>query len=244
MKKNGFTLIELLGVVTILILIFLLVIPVVTKIIDRGEKTVYDVQIDRILKATYDYSLKNLSTLPERDEKNYISLAELIYSGYIDPIKNPKTDEYFDVDMIISIENVGSKYKNTDKNARKNGEYLYKIEVNEADEETVINNDLTIELTGLDSDELGYTSIIDQGDVFVDVDPVVYDNLGNEITNNVKLVKIILFNDSIAPSVDTSKVGIYTIKYVAILDSDEGIEIGKLNWSIVINLDPSYVPRR
>ena len=201
-------------------------------------------QIDRILKATYDYSLKNLSILPERDEKSYISLADLIYNGYIDPIKNPKTDKYFDVDMVISIENVGSKYKNTAKNALKNGEYLYKIEVNEDDEETVINKDLTIELTGLDSDELGYTSIIDQGEVFVDIDPVIYDSAENDITNDVRLAKIVLFNDAIVDTVDTSKVGIYTIKYVAILDSDEGIEIGKLNWSIVINLDTSYVAER
>ena len=235
MKKNGFTLIELLGVVTILVLIFSLVIPVVTKIIDKGEKTVYDVQIDRILKATYDYSLKNLSILPERDEKSYISLADLIYNGYIDPIKNPKTDKYFDVDMVISIENVGSKYKNTDKNAMKNGEYLYKIEVNEDDEETVINKDLTIELTGLDRDEWGYTSIVEYEAVLVDIDPVIYDSAENDITNDVRLVKIVLFNDAIVDTVDTSKSGIYTIKYIAILDNDDGLEIGKLNWNIIVN---------
>lgn len=233
--KKGFTLVELLAVITILLILVMLTIPAVTKIINTSEKTVYDVQIDKILSATYDYSLKNLSVLPERDKKSYITLSELIYAGYIDQLINPKTNEPFPNEYLISIENVGSNYKNTDKYSKKSGDYLYKIEYEEMNNSEYLSNKPTIYLSGLSISSDGYTSILDQGDAFIQPVPIVYDNNNVDITDSVQLVENITFNGNIVTNIDTYKIGIYKINYVAIyFDSNDKPYASSVVWNVVI----------
>lgn len=218
MKKNGFTLVELLGVIVILIVIFLVIYPATRVIINRSETTVYQTQVNKMLKATYDYSLNNLSILPTKNEKNYITLSELIYNGYLDPLKNPNTNDFFPDDSIISIENVGNKYRNRDKYAIKYGDYLYKAEFDEMDTADYLNNKPRIVIENVVETSKGYTIILNQGDVYTENNIIVYKNetSSEDITNNTKIIKNIFFNNEIVNSVDTSKIGIYSVKYVAV----------------------------
>ena len=59
MNKKGFTLVELLAVIIIISVVITLVFPSVSSIISQSKNTVRDVQINKILDAAYDYTLKN-----------------------------------------------------------------------------------------------------------------------------------------------------------------------------------------
>ena len=235
--NKGFTLVELLGVITILLIILVLAIPAVTRLISSSEDTIYDAQIDRILTATYDYSLKNTSILPDKYQKSYITLSELIYSGYVDPLKNPKDDKLFPDDYLISIENVGSGYKNTEKYTKKSGDYLYKVEYELMNDAWYISNKPSINLSGYSSLSAP-TALVQQNGTFTLPEVSVTYNNGEtdvDITSIVKLTRNILLNDELVDSVDTSKVGIYKVNYVAIYVEDENAIASSLTLNVVVN---------
>ena len=234
--NKGFTLIELLGVIVILIIIFMVAVPAVTKVINNSEDTIYDVQITKILNAAYDYSLKNVSILPDRDKKNFITLSELLYNDYLDPVVNPKTGKLFPDDYLISIENVGTSYKSTDKLTKKSGDYLYKIELDLMKTSEYLTKKPLMYLENLDRTGDGYVSIIDYGDSFVEEELTIYDSEDNDITDYTKVFKNVFLNDELVSEVDTEKVGIYKINYVAIYeDEDSKVYASTLTWSIVIS---------
>ena len=243
MNNKGFTLVELLGVIVILIVIFLVIFPATRVLIDRSEKTVYQTQINKILKASYDYSLNNLSILPTKNEKSYITLAELIYNGYVDPLVNPNTDKYFADDSIISIENVGNKYRNRDKYAIRYGDYLYRAEFDSMDTEEYVQNKPKIVIQGIEKTSNGYTTILNQGDVFIDNTPVIYNSADEDITDNVKIIRNIFFNDYIVNSVDTTKIGIYSIRFVAIYTNPDDLVYSSSEvWNVVItDIEPPVI---
>ena len=242
MKKNGFTLVELLGVIIILIVIFLLVFPATKLIINKSETTVYQTQINKILKASYDYSLNNLSILPSKGEKNYLTLAELIAGGYIDAMVNPKTDEYFSDDSLISVENVGSKYKNTSKNAIKYGDYLYKVEFDEMDSTDYIENKPKIVIPGIEKTSKGYTTIVNQDGVFNYVEPEIYTAQDVLIVSGARVIKNIFLNGELVDEIDTSVVGIYNIKLVAIYAIDDKVYSSVETWNVVItDIEPPTI---
>lgn len=232
--KKGFTLIELLGVIALLFLLYMIALPAVLKVINAGEKTVHDIQTDRILNAAYDYSLKNVSVLSDKYEKSYITLSELIVSGYVDSLVDPKTNKPFPYDYLISIENVGSEYKNTDSYSKKVGDYLYKIEYDLMNNQNYINNKPQLYLEGLEKIGDSYTSIISSEDSFVDKTLTVYDKDDNDITDDVKIFKNIVFDNSPVESVDTSKIGIYKINYSVIYENGNEAYANNLVWNVVI----------
>ena len=236
MNNKGFTLVELLGVIVILVVIFLVIFPATKLIINRSETTIYQTQINKMLKASYDYSLNNLSILPYKNEKSYITLAELIYNGYIDPIKNPNTDDFFPEDSIISIENVGNKYRNRDKSALKYGDYLYKAEFDEMDSADYLYNKPRIVINDVAETSMGYSIILNQGDIYTENNITVYENDTSDvdITSDVRIVKNIFFNDDLVDSVDTTKIGIYTVKYVAIKELNDKVYSSSVDLKITI----------
>ena len=65
MNKKGFTLVEVLAVIILLSAIISITVPIVTNVINTSRDSVYKSQINKILSATYDYSLKNSSILPK-----------------------------------------------------------------------------------------------------------------------------------------------------------------------------------
>jgi len=60
MNKKGFTLVELLAVIIILAAILVIILPSVSRTLKKSKNTIYDIQINDILKSTYDYSLKKV----------------------------------------------------------------------------------------------------------------------------------------------------------------------------------------
>ena len=61
----------------------------------------------------------------------------------------------------------------------------------------------------------------------------MYDKDGEEI-ENARVTKNILFNDSIVDSVDTSKIGIYKINYVALYENNNKTYANILVWNVII----------
>lgn len=215
MNKKGFTLVELLAVIIILAVILTIILPSVSKTLKKSKNTIYDIQVNDILKSTYDYSLKNIKLLPESG-KTYITLNELKRSGFIEnDLKNPKTNEAFSNDLVISIENVGIRYKDKEKNSLLNGNYLYKIEENREDttQKPIISFD-------------GYEKIptlisIDLGNEYNELKYRAKTSDDKDITN--KVIKNITYNENNVDKINTSLVGIYYIDYCVVDDNGYSI---------------------
>lgn len=234
MKNKGFTLIELLGVVIILAVIFVLVFPVTSNIVSQSKETVYQKQIHDILTAAYNFSLKNINYLPEKNNTHFVTLGELKYEGLIDVnIKNSKTNEFLDDDLVISISNVGNNYKYSNKKAKLEGEYLYKIE------EPITNKDLLpeINLNGLKQNTDGnYIIPLDLNKTLDEIDVIAISHDGVDITN--KVTKYILFNEKLVENIDSSKSSVYKIKY-SVVDDNGYSNMATLNVIIADTIPPT-----
>lgn len=217
MNKKGFTLVELLGVLVLLIIIFMVVYPNVSKVIDSGEDTTYKKQINAILSAAYDWSLGDTSRLPEGSNKTYVTLAELKNSGLVDAnITDPKTREPFSNDLVISISYVGFSYSTTSNSSKKYGDYLYNIDNLPTYNE--ISQNPTIELDGLVKNSSGnYVTNVDLNSEFKNSDYTATSNDGVDLTDRV--IINIMHNGNAVDLIDTSKVGIYYINYTVVDDN-------------------------
>ena len=217
MKEQGFTLVELLGVLIILAVIFMIITPTVSNIITESKETIYKKQINTILTAAYDFSLKNISYLPDEDKNihtTYVTVGELKYEGLIDVnITNPNTNEAFPDNLVISIE------KKSEENNIKDpymieGNYLYtlklsklndtsaapKILLKNNEKEIAINNGIYILPLNL-NDEVELSATAENEEL------------------NSKIKQYILLNNKIVDSIYTSKFGIYKINY-SLVDKD------------------------
>ena len=169
--------------------------------------------LSKILSATYDYSLKNSKFLPNYNEKKYITLSILQKDGYINTsVLNPKNNEKFSNDLVISIENVGSNYKNNNNNSILKGYYLYTIEFDFMKSNQFIENKPIITLDGYGTQS--FTSNIDLSSVLDEPLYTAYSYNGDDIKDNV--VKTILHNSNVVDKIDTSVAGIYYINYTVI----------------------------
>ena len=155
--KKGFTMIELLGVIVILAILLTVTFTSVSVIIKDSRNSVYKKQLNSILNAAYDWSLKHPNTLPKnKGEKTYIPLLQLQRSGYVDEFINPKTKEKYPLDLIISIEYTGGNYRYNSMFSKLNGNYLYTVLSNDNNRTT--NNIIKPVITFDDS------HVIDNGD--------------------------------------------------------------------------------
>jgi len=216
MKSKGFTLVELLGIMVILAVILILVFPAVNSILSKSEETVYQQQINKILSATYDLSLRNLKYLPSKDEKTYITLGELKTEGLIDVnIINPETQQKFNDNLVISIYNVGNNYKYSNTNSKLEGDYLYTIETNISN----INELLpTIIINNLSKNSDGnYITTIDLNNIIDINDYEAISSKGINITDKVK--KYILKDEVMVENIDTNQPEIYKVNYT-VVDED------------------------
>ncbi|MBR6690038.1 MAG: prepilin-type N-terminal cleavage/methylation domain-containing protein [Bacilli bacterium] len=214
MKEKGFTLVELLGVIVILAIIFVLIYPSVSDVLSQSRETVYQKQINTMLNATYDFSLKNIEYLPEYNEKNYVTLGELKYNGLLDAsIKDPDTNEAFPDNLVISIHNVGSGYKYSNKNSKLEGDYLYTVEMGKLKDASI--TDLpTIALTGenLNINSNGkYITTLNLNRELSAIEVSAISKDGTNLTNKIK--SYILLDDKVVEKIDSSKPGIYKINY-------------------------------
>ena len=220
MKNKGFTLVELLAVIALLVLIFMIVYPKVINVIDRGQEVTYQKQIDTILSATYDWSLKNSSRLPESGESAYVTLGELKNIGLVDAdITNPITMEVFPDDLVISINNVGSSKQETNEYSRKYGDYLYTVQIG-----SKITMNPVIELKDLTPNSSGdYVTKVDLNSIFENNDYKATSSMGKDITD--KVVVNIMYENRAVEKIDTSKIGIYYINYTVVDETGKSVGI-------------------
>lgn len=216
MNKKGFTLVELLAIIFILTVLMVIVLPTVSSVINKSKEATKDVQINYILKAAYDYSLKNGVDLPDYNQKKYITLNELKSNDLIDgDVINPTTKEKFDDDLVISISNVGSNYKYNKEYSMYKGYYLYKIEYDFMKTEEFNNNKpiITIEDYGTES----FISNVDLGGIVDDPKYTAISKDGADITN--KVIKNITYKSKNVKSINTIKAGIYYVSYTVVDDN-------------------------
>lgn len=213
MNKKGFTLVEVLAVFIILGVLFAIVFPAVNSILRKSNSTVSNVQIDKILDATYDYTLKNIKLLPDNDDTIFITLNELKSKGYIESdIKDVTINEEYPNDLVISVKNVGNNYKNTNKYSKTNGSYLYTVE-----KELMNSNDYnekkpTITLEGYDTESL--VSQIDINNSFEEPKYSATSFDDKDLTD--KVIKNIIYKSNNTNEIDTKKAGIYYINYTVV----------------------------
>ena len=213
--KNGFTLIELLGVIIILFLIAGLVFPAVTKIINSSNDTVYQAQINSILKSAYDLTLKNTEYLPLRGEKKYITLGELKSQGLIGySVKDPKTKKEFADNLVISVEYLVTKKSYDKKYSKLEGNYLYTVEMDSLQTNTT---NPSINIAGLTKNSLGdYVMSVSLNDAFTLPSVTATSSSSVDLTDRVKYY--ITLDDVLVPSVSTNEFAIYKIKYFVVDD--------------------------
>lgn len=236
MNKKGFTLVELLSVIILLLVIISITIPAVTSVINTSEAVTYDSQVNKILSAAYDFSLKNSEFLPENNTKKYITLSTLQKDGFINTsILNPRNKKNFSNDLVISILNVGSNYKTTNKNSILKGYYLYTIEFEIMKSSQYKENRpiITIEDYGSQS----FTSNIDLSNTLDDPAYTAYTYDGKDITD--KVTKIIIHNSNVVEKVNTSVAGIYYINYTVV--DDKGYSNNLIRSVIIVDHTPPTI---
>jgi len=219
MKSRGFTLIELLAVIVLLAIIFILVYPTILNILSESRDTVYQKQINTILNAAYDFSLKDTTYLPDANEKNYITLGQLRYEGLIDiNIKDPNTNNVFPDNLVVSINNVGAGYKYSNKNSKLEGDYLYTVEIENLNNSDLMDLMPKIILNGIEPNSDGnYIKLLNLDEPFNEVSYKATSHNGIDLTDRVK--KNILLNEKAVDSVDSSSAGIYKINYSVVDDN-------------------------
>ena len=113
MKNKGFTLVELLGVIVILGILAMVTVPIVQRTIIDSTNQTYDEQITSFERAAKNYVAKNIYEMTKcQTESCQITLRELQENGLLPSgnIKNPKTDEDFNLDNVVTINYDGTKY--------------------------------------------------------------------------------------------------------------------------------------
>jgi competence protein ComGC len=235
MNNKAFTLVELLAVIVLLMVIFLLVSPAITSVISQSEDTIYNTQINTILKSAYDYTLKNTNSLPSIGNKSYITLGELKTVGLIDAnIIDPSTSKLFPDNLVISISYVSTNSSYDKSIAMLEGNYLYKVEYDKLENKSLLP---TINLSGINKNSNGdYIIVLDLNDNFNNINFTAhsYDNV--DLTSRVKYY--ITSSNEVVNSINTSKSGIYKI-YYSVVDDEGYANSIILNVIVADNTAPS-----
>ena len=182
--KKGFTLAELLGVLVILAAILLIIMPIVDKTIKEGKDDLYDKQINSI-KLAMELWLTDNAKLDE-GEYIVITLSQLKDAGLSEfDIKNPKTEELFPNDMLLTI---------------KNNDGILEYEVVDAGNN--LDDYESLPRLSINGNVLTYVEINTE---YIDRGVKVTDSIGNIITDTV--------SQTISPDLSISTKGVYLQKY-------------------------------
>jgi type II secretory pathway pseudopilin PulG len=123
-NKYGLTVTELIVAIFLLGLIIAIVLPIVSNTIRKQKDDLYNIQIENIKKGALAWGGKNIYLMPSTNGDSIsISLGELKSKGFVEKnLTNPKTEDEFPDNMLITI-------------AKKNNAYLY------TDDENIVNGD-------------------------------------------------------------------------------------------------------
>lgn len=111
--KKGFTLVEVLGVLVILGVIMLLILPNIGGVTKKSKEQLYEMQIKTIKEAGRIFVTDYANILPiENGDSFTIELKLLKDLDIINQnMQNPKTEKYFDDDMLITFTNNNDNYE-------------------------------------------------------------------------------------------------------------------------------------
>lgn len=121
MKQRGFTLVELLAVVLILTGLMLIIIPLMTMQLKKGQEIVNQQNKDSIVLASKNWGSDNKKLLPKNNTKICISVKNLMDEGYLDNTSETHKDN----SVVITNDNGAYYYNFQNKSCLKNIE-LYK----------------------------------------------------------------------------------------------------------------------
>ena len=193
MKKNkGFTLVEMIGVLIILIVVFMVMFPSLTKIIKETNEQIDNATIMVIEDATTDFLSEKNDIYPKNENYTYcINIEQLLDNGNLS-------------DKEISSLTDTNKFVKT---TFKNGKNVYSI----TDICTVSKPSVEFELIG----DSNMSFEVGVGGQYVEPGATVKNKAGE----TVNYVITITNKDKVTVAyVDTTKIGIYTIKYSATID--------------------------
>lgn len=242
MRTKGFTLVELLGVIVILAIILFLVYPTVTSIVSQSKETIYEKQINTILNAAYDFTLKQLSYLPENDNINYITLGQLKYEGVIDVnIQNPHTSKAFPDNLVISIQNVDTNHSSNDLSMLK-GNYLYAVEMDKLNGSSSLLPQIILSLEGdkelIKNSDDNYLMTLNLNEDIPKVNVSATHSKTSSIVLDNKVIQYKLLNNVAVDEIKTSKPAIYKINY-SVVNKDGYATLVILNVIIADTIPPT-----
>lgn len=190
--KKGFALIELLAVIIVMAILAMVVIPVIENGLKTNSGNALEIQKTRIIDAAKDWSLKNLSLLPNEYNTEYkVKLSEL-KKGYITiNVKNPDTGNILSDQSYVNIIN-------------NNGDYEY--EANIYDIPDIVESNSQITFTGNFAEEN-----INLGGTIGNYSINVVAN-GNTLTYSTQYI----FNNNEVDKIDTDQPGTYSIVYTVL----------------------------
>ncbi len=196
MRENkGFTLVEMLGVLIILIVVFMIMFPSLTKIIKDTNDKIDNATITVIEDATTDFLLEKNDIYPKNDDYTYcITIEQLIDNGNL---TNKEISSLDDTDKFV-------------KTTFENGKSVYVL----TDTCTVSKPNIEFALIGNNnmSFEVGV------GGQYVEPGANAKNKAGEVVSY---VTEIINKNKVTVAYVDTTKIGIYTIKYSATIDGKD-----------------------
>lgn len=106
--KKGFTLIEMITVIVILSLLVLIIVPLVSTNLKKGNEKAYQAQINNIIASAKNWGTNNKKLLPQDGNTISLILKHLQDEGYIDKnLKDPRTGET--LNGCINIQNKNNK---------------------------------------------------------------------------------------------------------------------------------------
>ena len=205
--KKGFTLVELLAVIVILSVIAVITVPIVNNLLSGAHQQAYNENVEAIKNAAYDWTLLNTSLLPDNDNESIVVyLGELKLSGHIDKnIKNPLTGKLFSNNTSVVVTKNGDKYT---------------FEVNTIDLDGTNNENSPLLI--ISGNIVDYVEVTQENIAYTVPSASAKDSDGNPISSSYISYQI-LKDEEVVSTVDTSALGVYTIKYSVTYNGNTGI---------------------
>ena len=194
-NDRGFTLVEMLGTLIILIVVFMIVAPLLTKVIKDTNEEIDNATITVIEDATTDFLSEKNDIYPKNNDYTYcITLEQLLDNGNL-------TDT-----AISSLDYINKFVKTTFKD----GKNIYNIT------DTCTVSKPSVEFVLIDDNNMSFEVGI--GGQYVEPGATAKNKAGEVVS----YVTTITNKDKVTVAyVDTTKIGIYTIKYSSTIDGKD-----------------------